>query len=356
MQNPYFFFDNPLIVNELMKQGIDVEQLKKDDASLEDMLKNGLQELVDNGTIAQLINDVINPNDIVLIGDSYTAHNYYQQYLEPFFDNIYTFAHSGSGLSRYYDGISFLELVSQAITTLTEDQKKRVKHIVIYGGVNDIRNNTDIGIASANLETMLNNLVSNFMNAKIHLIPMNIDKTRSTASDTFANYFNVWVNATYNNPRAILHDGAYGWLKSDLGLYNSDGLHPTTKGNKVIAQNIVQCIYGADQTNFKPFKYDITNITGVSGSIIGHIKNGFLYIDRFPIELTLAEAPPSNKIVITNDDFPVYFSQSIEVPIILYQYTVGWLVFTGNNIILYIEPDYINRTVYTSATSLLIGH
>lgn len=79
MQNPYFFFDNPLIVNELMKQGIDVDKLLENakttqeaidrlsayvdtlDEAVRDEVLEQLENMIDDGTIASVLSGVKNP-------------------------------------------------------------------------------------------------------------------------------------------------------------------------------------------------------------------------------------------------------------------------------------------------------
>ena len=81
MQNPYFYFDNPLIVNELLKQGVDIAELVKgakdtqeaidrlsayvdtlDEAVREEVI-NQLQIMESDGTLASILSDIEDDRD-----------------------------------------------------------------------------------------------------------------------------------------------------------------------------------------------------------------------------------------------------------------------------------------------------
>ena len=156
-------------------------------------------------------------------------------------------------------------------------------------------------------------------------------------------------------PRAIVHNGAFGWLKTDTDLYDDDTLHPSDpKGYKVIAQNIVNCLLGNGATNYKQFVIDCSVVTGLTGKLYFYIYDGILYIDRNLITTNFDETPAGNVITIT-DDFPVYFGFTNYIPVVSGRELAGWLDIHENTLKLHIGGDYITTNIYTVPTSEIIG-
>ncbi len=180
--------------------------------------------------------------NILLIGDSYTARNGYQSYLKEKLNNKYnitTIAQSGAGFVKKYNDRNFVDLVNTAITNYG---KTHFDVIIIYGGINDYRQSSDLTACTENAKTCLSKLRKHFSKAQI--IYAYMQKENAKVDDTYNKYVNA-LNITSNDYDIKLN--ASNWLNSNN--YVDDNLHPNNSGYIIIANKFATVIKVKDDNN-----------------------------------------------------------------------------------------------------------
>lgn len=191
------------------------------------------------------------PKNVVVIGDSYgrgvggNDHGwpyYFQQYLQPSY--MLNVSNSGAGFvspghSDPYGAITYNGQVNWAAEHLADGiTADMIDHVIIGGGYND---HDDSGIYDA-AQACVRNARAKFPNAKIFFFPMAVPK--GLDSQFHAAYMNMCYGCAVGG--AAVSNQAIYWLlaKNSSTVMNSDNIHPTEDGYKIIARNLCAEVCG----------------------------------------------------------------------------------------------------------------
>lgn len=268
--------------NEL---GTQVENLTNwfNNLDVQDEIDNKLDEMVEDGTMAEIINQEIFEelnttisglqNDItdlqtdfnktkypatyykgknlVIFGDSFSqpgiANSEDEYWCKLVSNNLqmnrFNFAIAGAGFGR--DGNLLATQLTTAQGQMTTDEKNNTAIVIVYAGYNDIQNNVTVDTIVENCVTLVNNINTTFPNAKIILAPFNW--SYGSLSRTNNRDIEVAINRisreTSSKPVVMLKMARY-WL---LGIvsYFRNSAHPSTSGYKLIASYMIGAIMGS---------------------------------------------------------------------------------------------------------------
>lgn len=179
--------------------------------------------------------------EVVCIGDSFTFGGsgvtmHWPEFLTPFTGtHVHTYGENGEGfVDTGVGGATFQTTAATAVSDLS-DQKNRVAHVVLYGGLNDFTASVAATTVAAAIKSVYNTLAAGFPNAKVHFMLFNAPRINL---DSVAGY-PEWAtdvcsqisDVPYTNAMFIL-----GGLGSDY--FVSDGSHPSNQGQRVIAREV----------------------------------------------------------------------------------------------------------------------
>lgn len=189
-------------------------------------------------------------------GDSITAGYGLSSANESWFNRVctmlgltaYNFAVSGSAFSRS----GAFRIAQQPLTAAASGEfaNEDIEYVFLSGGLNDREGTVDA--IQAGIGETINNIRRNFPNAKIYAVPNlaphlsinNIDQGDSiylhhrniaAVNNYFRRYSNIY---TFTD--------AWRWLNGDGNLTQSDNIHPSSAGAQVIANCVVNSIFGAN--------------------------------------------------------------------------------------------------------------
>jgi hypothetical protein len=253
-----------------------------DDANLQPLINNKLDEMVEDGTLATIINqevfgdiqdnitalDTKIDNEIsnirnnlytemVIIGDSFSADNYTsQQNITPWHYwvsraygmNRHNYSSAGNGFVVGSDGTTtFNNTFSNQLDTALADttfNNDKVGLVVIMGGLNDILHDGNVSNIYEVALATFRKAVDGFKNAHIIFV----------GGNTFSSYpaNRTYNNATYhyydlvsNYMQASVHAGIESYIDSYMYVFDSYmfsggyGGHPGTYGQSTIANYIL---------------------------------------------------------------------------------------------------------------------
>lgn len=168
------------------------------------------------------------------------------------------YAIAGAAYTQTTNSTLINEQVNKAIGELTDDQKKRVKYIVFYGGLNDAlgeEDSSDRGTNFANTALNLaNETKNNFPNSIVYLMDMNLIPWMADIRPKFTKAaFNTYMQRTSTNV-IVLPASTCSYLP-----YNADILaaqetgHPSEKGLEALANFFCRAITSGALVQLTPY-------------------------------------------------------------------------------------------------------
>ena len=232
----------------------------------------------------------IDNTKVLLIGDSLNLDNGWGAELANLANLNATIIGNGSagfvsaGGTAPYTGMNMLQTVQAATQSMTEEDKKSYKYVVIGCGVNDY--SADVDQLRTNVAAFFDFVKQNFINAKIFFF---LDHTfKPISASTKAKY--EAINEVALSKRIIVN--------TDLSVvcfdnieWNSDMVHMTPNGYKAYAKKIYNAINGG--TVLENRLVEVTPVDNSQISIIQNrstIKGGILHLS-FALEATKALSP-----------------------------------------------------------------
>ena len=246
------------------------------DLNIQDQINNKLDEMAEDGTLANIINqevfseintridglstqiDKINTELAgkpiwVLIGDSWSAddpasvnsrgggESWYHEFEKIMNIEVKCYAEGGAGFVKkgLVNNRTFVEQLDFANTDETLD-KSRVERIIVYGGVNDVR---DSSIEDENIITGITQLATSYK-TNFSNVPCDVFFYNSDQSNLNLRKLNLIKNAskTISENNMIFHNCAT-WIADNLDLWQGT-VHPNTKGTQRICNFMEQTFNG----------------------------------------------------------------------------------------------------------------
>lgn len=211
-------------------------------------IDNYLDALKASGELSDIIDTWLTEYGLITIGDSYgegytpdgMVNSWCDILHEQYFSDATFYVNKSLGGSGFGANTHFSELLSQAIATLTDKQKKQVKYVVVAGGWNDQF------IASSTVNSGIKDtiaLMSQLPNATLYIgwIATPIIGFTSVAKVKAYNEIKT-LYETYMGKFKFLSgaDSALRWP----GVLASDNIHPNATGQSSIADMIYKAIGG----------------------------------------------------------------------------------------------------------------
>lgn len=197
-------------------------------------------------------------NDTIIIGDSYIAGEWYEGGLDwgnqlaglmglTVGTNCFIAAANGSGFVREgAGGATFGTLLSGLSTTITNHNK--IKNIIVCGGLNDVNADTQSEIQTA-ISNFITSAKSSYPNATVYvgMIGWNAGSSNATLRDSVntmvlpayqacSGYGGVYLNGV----EYILH--YYSFLGASGATDAPDASHPTTTGQRFLSRGIYEAL------------------------------------------------------------------------------------------------------------------
>lgn len=173
----------------------------------------------------------------------------------------------GIGGAGFASGSVFSGMVSTMVSNITSAGKSAsdVTMVVLGGGINDIRNDKLFDAVRTGAVNFLNNALTSFPNAQIHIFPM-IMGNMGCRMRLFEleRAIRIACNdmTTANAGRIIFHTGCWTWNYdgNDSGV-SADGIHLLPDGEKLTGTSMAIEINGGSAYN-EGFTFPIVDING----------------------------------------------------------------------------------------------
>lgn len=225
-----------------------------------------LDGLKNSGELADIIDTWLTDYGLITVSDSYgegyTPDGMVKPWCdilhEKYFSDANFYVNKSLGGSGFGANTHFSELLTQAIATLTEKQKKQVKYVVVAGGWNDqfIASST----VNSGIKDVLN-LMSQLPNATLYIgwIATPIIGFTTTAKQKAYDEIKTLYETYWGKYKFLSGaDSALRWT----GVLASDNIHPNASGHASIADMIYKAMEGyASWTRTADFALDGTDCT-----------------------------------------------------------------------------------------------
>lgn len=207
-----------------------------------------MDSLKANGELSDIIDTWLTDYGIITIGDSYGEGYTPDGMVKPWCDILHDtyfsdasfYVNKSRGGSGFAANTHFSELLSQAIATLTDRQKKQVKYVVVAGGWND--QFASVSTVNAGIKDTVN-LMSQLPNATLYIgwiatpiIGFTQVAKLKAYNDIKTLYSTNWLKYKYLSGA----DSALRWV----GVLSSDNIHPNATGQYSIADMIYKAMDG----------------------------------------------------------------------------------------------------------------
>ena len=252
---------------------------------VQEEINNKLDDMVEDGTMNQIINQEIfgqinsDISDLkeytslknmptLFIGDSYT--NAVTSYAEIYKSTIgldnskfFKYARGGAGFhATGTGGKTFIDLLNDAITAMTPTQKTSIKQIIVGSCLNDANYSSTVTQIKTAVNEFMTLVHSNYPNAKVYIIACGY-RLGTTSGDITARYNldNIVMNAlldcdvSYNPPIVINHSNL--WLRNG-NWFQEDGMHPNSTGQKIIAEHLIRGLQNSTDVKYNEFDISCT--------------------------------------------------------------------------------------------------
>lgn len=211
-------------------------------------IDNYLDALKASGELSDIIDTWLTDYGIITIGDSYgegyTPDGMVKPWCdilhEQYFSDASFYVNKSKGGSGFGANAHFSELLSQAINTLTDKQKKQVKYVVVAGGWND--QSIAASAVNSGIKDVIN-LMSQLPNATLYIgwiaTPIIGFTTRAAVkayNEIKTLYETYWGKYKFLSGA----DSALRWV----GVLASDNIHPNSLGQGSIADMIYKAMGG----------------------------------------------------------------------------------------------------------------
>lgn len=220
-----------------------------------------MDALKDSGELSDIIDTWLTEYGVITIGDSYGEGYTPDGMVTPwcdilknnYFKDASFFVNKSKGGSGFGANTHFSELLQNAIDTLTDDQKERVRYVIIAGGWNDQF------IAGSTVTAGMREAVAKMTqlpNATLYvgwIATPRIGYSLTTEIDRYNNIKTLYCTNWFKYKFLTGADMALRWIS----VLSSDNIHPNATGQWSIADSIYKSIQNAyDEKRSAEFALD----------------------------------------------------------------------------------------------------
>lgn len=231
-------------------------------------IDNYLDDLKNSGELSNIIDTWLTEYGLITIGDSYgegytpdgNVKSWCDILHDRYFSNASFYVNKSKGGSGFAANTPFSELLTAAVASLTDQQKKLVKYVVIAGGWND-----QFAEESAIIKgiTDAENVMRSLPNATLYIgwiaTPIVSNFPKLTALKAYDAAKTIYVTSWSRYKYLSGADSALRWGN----VLSSDNIHPNANGQNSIADMIYKAMNGYATWNRSMDAY----ITGVNCSL-----------------------------------------------------------------------------------------
>jgi lysophospholipase L1-like esterase len=227
-----------------------------------------LDDLKNSGELSNIIDTWLTEYGLITIGDSYgegytpdgTVKSWCDILHERYFSNASFYVNKSKGGSGFAANTPFSELLTAAVASLTDQQKKLVKYVVIAGGWNDQFEQTSAIIKGiTEVETIMHSLPNATLYIGWIATPIVSKYPKLTAQKAYEAAKAVYVTSWNRYKYLSGADSALRWGS----VLSSDNIHPNANGQHSIADMVYKAMNGYATWNRSMDAY----ITGVECSL-----------------------------------------------------------------------------------------
>ncbi len=149
-----------------------------------------------------------------------------------------SFGYNGGLPSDQNNGLNFCDVLNKAVSTMSQEERNKVKCIVIGGGANDYVANSETSIA-VGINTFIQTARTNFPNAVIECYIMGW--TNQAARANYLVNYGVYLNEFRKNGCKCFKVFSVIVPRSKRG---EDGVHPTSAGHEALADSVYGVMMG----------------------------------------------------------------------------------------------------------------
>lgn len=288
------FYKIRTITNTDVIDNINIIALNNSTTLIAELIKNTKLENIENK-----INIINNNNlsEIVVVGDSYTAlskSNWAELVASQLHLNLHKHGTSSMGFVHSVGGQTFINNLSWGES---QEIKNKTKYVICYGGINDKNENENT--LYTNVKAFCESAKTMYPNAQILIVgPQSI----ATSAEGYLKIINAMQKACSES--GVAYSNAYDWLIinqfSYKKTYDTDLIHPSELGYKIIASKMLSLLLG------NPLQNNLIKISAINdyaqdtGFRISH-NNNLVSIIATIKNITL---PNNNSVNILNCDIP----------------------------------------------------
>lgn len=326
----------------------DIDDIKDDVQDITTYLQGDLQTALNNLTnglntannkIDAIKEPINSQKNIVFFGDSWGANASTDTYKYPYLVsqylgmNMFCYCYSGAAF-LHNNGNTIEAQIEYGNSNMTTAEKNNTSIVIIYAGVNDIRNrdayNVSLSTYASACVTCATKALSYFPNAVVWFC---LSNTRAVIYTEFEHNINTttygYLRAIGNN-RLCMCGGITNVINGDLSLFDTTYFHPSVNGHKCIAGYLANVIRGGS--------HDITYLAGTvtidsdygSRYIGGHFwrRNYMVQFEAITIWLT---AEITETTAVGTMSKPLYVHRDIiKIPLYAGGAIVGTLIIQNN--------------------------
>lgn len=275
-----------------------------------------IAELIPNAKITAIqteINNIVanNLTELVVVGDSYTAlstSNWAELVASQLHLNLHKHGTSSMGFVRSVGGQTFINNLSWGES---QEIKNKTKYVICYGGIND--KNENVNTLYTNVKAFCESAKTMYPNAQILIVG-----PQSSATNTagFLKIINAMQKACSES--GVAYSNAFDWLFNTqfnyTETYDSDNIHPSALGYKIIAGNMLNLLFGNPlKNNFITFETipELENSTNFRVSHNNNLCSLLCTVDNITLPnnsfvTILNSNAPFKEFIPGNQYFPVY--------------------------------------------------
>lgn len=214
-----------------------------------------LDALKESGELSDIIDTWLTEYGIITIGDSYgegyTPDGMVKPWCDILHENYFSdasfYVNKSKGGSGFGANTHFSALLSEAISGLSDKQKKHVKYVVVAGGWND--QSVDVSLIKSGIKDTID-LMDQLPNATLYIGWIATPIIGFTTREKVKAYMDIkTLYETYWGKFKFLSgaDSALRWV----GVLSSDKIHPNESGQYSIADMIYKAMCGYASWNRK---------------------------------------------------------------------------------------------------------